>query len=115
MAVQSLESEDDSRKGITMLELLRQFQSSECSDARDRVYALAGLAKDVNLVWAKEAAETDSQGTMSIVVDYSKTVEEVYVDIGLAMARIDGSSPITSWHSWEGNEMLRLGMRRSTG
>lgn len=109
----SLESEDTTEKGITMMELLRKFERSECSDARDRVYALAGLAKDVNLVWGKAAANPDSRDIKNIVVDYSKTVDEVYVDIGWAMAGFDESSD-TTWPDWE-KRMLELAIRRSIG
>lgn len=109
----SLESENATDKGTTIIELLRMFDRPICSDARDRVYALAGLAKDVNLVWGTAAANPDSRDIKNIVVDYSKTVDEVYMDIGWAMAGFDVSSD-TTWSDWE-KRILGLAMRRSIG
>jgi hypothetical protein len=49
------------------LNLLEAFQASKCTDPRDKVYGLLGLANDC--------------GEEELVVDYSKTLYEVYRDV----------------------------------
>jgi hypothetical protein len=50
-----------------LLNLLEACQASKCADPRDKVYGLLGLANDC--------------GEDELVVDYSKTVYEVYTDV----------------------------------
>ncbi|PMD67661.1 HET-domain-containing protein, partial [Hyaloscypha bicolor E] len=50
-----------------LINLLEACQASECADPRDKVYGLLGLANDC--------------GEDELVVDYSKTVYEVYRDV----------------------------------
>lgn len=50
-----------------LLNLLEACQASKCADPRDKVYGLLGLANDC--------------GEDELVVDYSKTVYEVYMDV----------------------------------
>jgi hypothetical protein len=50
-----------------LLNLLEACQTSKCADPRDKVYGLLGLANDC--------------GEDELVVDYSKTVYEVYRDV----------------------------------
>ena len=62
---------------VPLERLLEMFQNLECSDIRDKVYALLGLTKTGNL--------SDQQ---HVIADYSKKSEEVYVDILRAVIRL---------------------------
>ncbi|KAL8874530.1 MAG: hypothetical protein Q9198_006877 [Flavoplaca austrocitrina] len=56
------------RYGDSLLELLDYLRTTECSEPRDKVYAILGMAVDLS-----------SPG--SIVPDYSKSVADVYTDV----------------------------------
>jgi hypothetical protein len=55
-------------RGIYLTTLIMKHHKAQCSDPRDRVYALLGLAQEVG--------SQDMQ-----IVDYSKTVPEVIFDV----------------------------------
>ena len=55
------------RYGDTLLELLEYLRSTECSEPRDKVYAILGMAVDAS--------------PRSIVPDYSKSLVDVYIDV----------------------------------
>ncbi|KAF0317067.1 hypothetical protein GQ607_015727 [Colletotrichum asianum] len=62
-----IECQDSTNSALDIVALM---QDCECADPRDRVYGTLGLQKDLN-----------------IRIDYSKTVEEVYLDWTLAYCR----------------------------
>jgi hypothetical protein len=51
-----------------LTELIKKHKDAQCSDPRDKVYALLSLAKDIS---SKDMA----------IVDYSRTVAEVYFQV----------------------------------
>jgi hypothetical protein len=53
------------REGVDLKDLLQSFQTSLCSDVRDKVYGLAGLARD----------------GQELPIDYSKSVFEIFADV----------------------------------
>ncbi|KAI0179480.1 heterokaryon incompatibility protein-domain-containing protein [Hypoxylon sp. FL1284] len=65
---------------LGILDLLSAFSEAGCADARDRIYALAGLASDVTF----GEADTTS-GKIAIKVDYTKSTELVFKDFGTAV------------------------------
>jgi hypothetical protein len=58
-------------KSIPLLDLLRMSRNFACKDPRDRIYAILGLASDVD--------------ALGIVRDYSKTAEEVFIDAAVRL------------------------------
>lgn len=62
---------------VPLEKLLEMFQNLECSDIRDKVYALLGLTRRGDL--------SDQQ---HVIADYSKKPEEVYVDVLRAVIRL---------------------------
>lgn len=62
---------------VPLERLLEMFQNLECSDIRDKVYALLGLTRRGDL--------SDQQ---YVIADYSKKSEEVYVDVLRAVIRL---------------------------
>ncbi|OCL14970.1 HET-domain-containing protein [Glonium stellatum] len=54
--------------------LLQKYRHRECMDPRDKVYALLGIANDV-------------AGEKKLIVDYSKTVEEIYVSTAMFLTK----------------------------
>ncbi|KAI0844790.1 HET-domain-containing protein [Daldinia vernicosa] len=83
---------DDAQPHI--FNLLVSFHGSECQDARDMIYALGGLASDVQLRdnsdrkgWAKEIDEsggekdTGDRGKTMIRVDYTIPAEWLYYEV----------------------------------
>lgn len=61
------------RENKTLLSLLEAFQNSQCSDRRDKVYALLGLAKDVP--------------SGAIEVDYAKAPFELAMEVVMFFRR----------------------------
>ena len=62
---------------VPLEKLLEMFQNLECSDIRDKVYALLGLTRRGDL--------SDQQ---HVIADYSKKSEEVYTDVLRAVIRL---------------------------
>ncbi|KAF2671594.1 HET-domain-containing protein [Microthyrium microscopicum] len=78
---------DGTQEGCGLLELLDAFHHFDCSDQRDRLFALAGLATDVRAgpydTTAKHFSNAEKRKertskTMTINADYSLSVNEVY-------------------------------------
>lgn len=81
----------------SLIELLKSFRMCLCSDPRDRVYALLGLAND--------------QGAHQMVsVDYSKSVEAVYLECAEFLVRNgDGVEMLTHAGILQGcNDILAM-------
>ncbi|KAI4862008.1 heterokaryon incompatibility protein-domain-containing protein [Hypoxylon rubiginosum] len=70
----------DTGRQLGILGLLSAFSEAGCADARDRIYALAGLASDVTF----EDREM-SLGKVVIEIDYTKSIEQVFRDFGAAV------------------------------
>ncbi|KAI0884939.1 heterokaryon incompatibility protein-domain-containing protein [Annulohypoxylon maeteangense] len=64
-----------------IIELLVDFSDAACSDPRDIIYAIAGLAQDVAF-----GAGGHNGEKIVIDVDYTKSVEEVFDECGFSMA-----------------------------
>ncbi|KAI1210806.1 heterokaryon incompatibility protein-domain-containing protein [Annulohypoxylon truncatum] len=94
------------KKGI--LDLLADFSDAACSNSRDTIYAIAGLAEDVAF-----RDDQDYGEKIVIDVDYTKDVEEVFRDFGFAVAS-SARRP-----TWEGSEnfgkLLREAISRADG
>lgn len=75
--VLSLRLQRKSLEDLTILELLQRFRRSECSNPRDKVYSLLGLA--------------NSASSPRITPDYKKPVFDVYLDI--MKHNLDGPHP----------------------
>ncbi|KAJ8126107.1 hypothetical protein O1611_g7531 [Lasiodiplodia mahajangana] len=70
------------RPALGILDLMFTFSDTECADGRDRIYALAGLASDVNF----GNNETKQKGNKIVLrVDYTKSVESLYRDFAVAI------------------------------
>ncbi|KAH7317337.1 heterokaryon incompatibility protein-domain-containing protein [Rhexocercosporidium sp. MPI-PUGE-AT-0058] len=50
---------------VSLLSLLDDFSSSQCEDVRDKIYGIAGLARE----------------TTDLEIDYSKSLTQIYVDL----------------------------------
>ncbi|KAI1381290.1 heterokaryon incompatibility protein-domain-containing protein [Hypoxylon crocopeplum] len=79
-----------------MVQLLESFDTFECFDARDRLYALAGLAGDIS---------TDQQQVLPskhipLRVDYRMHIEDLYTEFGISIMRF-------------GQERMKLDLLRS--
>ncbi|KAI1454753.1 heterokaryon incompatibility protein-domain-containing protein [Annulohypoxylon moriforme] len=94
------------KKGI--IDLLADFSDAACSNPRDIIYAIAGLAEDI-------AFEGNGRNAEKIVidVDYTKDVEEVFEEFGFAVAS-SATHP-----RWKGSEdfsrLLRETIARADG
>ncbi|KAI0543385.1 heterokaryon incompatibility protein-domain-containing protein [Xylaria curta] len=103
----------DSNKSKTdttgILHLLSIFNDADCADARDRVYALAGVASDVvfddNDNDNSEAGQTQRKIVLS--VDYTKSVDQVYCDFAVAVLK--------SWRTHSYIRLLAETNRRANG
>jgi hypothetical protein len=71
-------------KNSSLLELLVRFWESECSDPRDKVYALLSLCRDQTVL-------------QSVPVDYSKSVAEVYTETAREILRSMGNLDLLSY------------------
>ncbi|KAI1643079.1 HET-domain-containing protein [Daldinia loculata] len=94
-----------------LFNLLALFHGSECQDARDMIYALAGLASDVQLrdnsdrkERSKETEErgiekdTGNHGRTVIPVDYTISAECLYYEVVCAIRQTaDQSDQMPSW------------------
>lgn len=54
--------------GDSLLALLEYFRSTECSEPRDKVYAVLGMAVDLS-------------SPEDIIPDYSRSLSDVYTDV----------------------------------
>ncbi|KXJ87708.1 heterokaryon incompatibility protein-domain-containing protein [Microdochium bolleyi] len=78
------EERRDRRRGVStprrgILEILRSFSSLGCAVDHDRIYALAGVSADVAVGAASQQQRNQVSDTV-IPVEYSKSVEHVYID-----------------------------------
>lgn len=88
--------------------LLHSFADLECKEAKDRIYAIAGLADDLDLQWSRTSTRV-----ASITPDYGMSDKEVFKDLAFKMiqsgkvfstlahagaSRITGGEePLASW------------------
>lgn len=76
--------------GSTLKELLHDCRNSLCSDQRDIVYALVGLACDCQ--------------NGELVVDYTKSVSQIYRDV-MKLYTFHGYG---DWHSFDGRDACKF-------
>jgi hypothetical protein len=77
-------------RGSTLKELLHDCRESLCTDQRDKIYALVGLASDCQ----------DGQ----LVVDYSKSLAQVYKDV-MKLYALHGFG---DWGNQKGHDVVRF-------
>ena len=71
-----------------LLRLLRDFDHFGCADGKDRIFTLAALSTDVRLHTIANATpprSLESDSEPGIIVDYSASVEDVYVSTALTI------------------------------
>ncbi|KAI0975034.1 heterokaryon incompatibility protein-domain-containing protein [Xylaria arbuscula] len=78
---------DDDESPTGILHLLSVFSDTDCADARDRIYALVGLASDVAF---EGYYEQRANKKILIRIDYTQSVKQVYHDF--AQAVVNGGS-----------------------
>ncbi|EHK22274.1 uncharacterized protein TRIVIDRAFT_60857 [Trichoderma virens Gv29-8] len=71
--------EASSQAPLRLLDLLSVLSELGCVDARDRIYALAGLASDTFLTQPGEVSRDPRE--IKIVVSYNHPAENLYVDL----------------------------------
>jgi hypothetical protein len=71
------------RGGCDLLEIMQRFRHFECVDPRDRIYALLGLIGRLG---------------PSILVDYSRSVEDVHAGVTMAILEHSGNLRVLSYH-----------------
>jgi hypothetical protein len=76
--------------GSSLKELLHDCRDSLCTDQRDKIYALVGLASDCQ----------DGQ----VVIDYSKSLAQVYKDV-MKLYSLRGFG---DWESQKGRDVVRF-------
>ena len=70
----------------TMLEVLWEFHSTACYDARDRIFALYGLATDLRETLTK--GSTEEGDSIRAIVDYSQPWTETYTLLARHLIRL---------------------------
>ncbi|KAE9368013.1 HET-domain-containing protein [Stipitochalara longipes BDJ] len=68
----------------TLLDVLSRFRATYSTDPRDKIYGLLGLATD----------------NLSIIPDYNKTPQEVYIDVALAQINASQDLDIITQSLW---------------
>jgi hypothetical protein len=71
--------EASSQAPLRLLDLLSILSELGCVDARDRIYAIAGLASDTFLIQSGETGRDPRE--IKVVVSYSQPVESLYIDL----------------------------------
>ncbi|KAL7938012.1 heterokaryon incompatibility domain-containing protein [Trichoderma chlorosporum] len=71
--------ETTSQAPLHLLDLLSVLSELGCVDARDRIYALAGLASDTFLAQPGEASHDPRE--IKITVSYNQSAEDLYVNL----------------------------------
>lgn len=83
----------DSHEAFGLVNLQSAFDHFGCFDARDRVFALMGIADNINqgqssVFLPKSLLDERSQKfAFEFRADYTKTTEQVYTDLAIAMLR----------------------------
>jgi hypothetical protein len=73
------------RNKDNILELLWDFHKAECSDSRDRLYAIYALAKNLRFDSPQETQSLKTaNGLIHAFVDYESTFEVVYIRFAAA-------------------------------
>ena len=96
--------------------LLERFSASECTELRDRVYGLLGLAKNITPINkahdrvdqlqkddnSLDAEWTSLSGTQygrgSIIVDYSRSYYDMWADVFISTCMHDGGDEMVRYH-----------------
>ena len=72
-----IESERESERVYYICDLLTEAVESECSDPRDRIYGLLGMAS----IPVMDGKATLKDDTCGMTVDYGKSIADVYIDL----------------------------------
>ncbi|KAI8948217.1 heterokaryon incompatibility protein-domain-containing protein [Xylaria longipes] len=94
--------ESESETGIVYL--LSSFSDTDCADARDRIYALAGLASDVVFDDYKGRRK---EGRILVRIDYTRSVQQVYHEFAMEVTEC--------WSDDSKKRLLLETSRRSNG
>lgn len=78
----NLSPSQDSRGGLSLLDLVAAHSSKNATDPRDKIYAFVGLS---------------SPGEIDFPIDYSKPVREVYTDFVRYMVKLTADLEIITW------------------
>ena len=79
------------RDAGTILQLLWEFHSTACCDARDRIFALYGLSTDLRELQATEdpaTAKKSDSNSIGVVMDYSRSWMETYTLLARHLYRL---------------------------
>lgn len=76
----------DSAIDCSIFSLLNSFHELQCSEIKDKIYAIASLANDVNVL-TRTQTSTATNGVISLVPDYGAKDEEVFRNFALTMIR----------------------------
>lgn len=94
-----LHEERANSKPRTLPHLLHRYQSTQCLDPRDRVFALVGLINVEDDPLRHAAAAIDWQGTSSDLLDYSLPLPVLFVRL-LKSNRVSVMDTF-AWNLWE--------------
>ncbi|KAI0550343.1 heterokaryon incompatibility protein-domain-containing protein [Xylaria curta] len=72
-----------------VLHMLSNFRETDCSDPRDRIYALIGIASDVVF---EDYDTRQEENKIFIRIDYTQTVEQLYHDFAVAVQQSGGNN-----------------------
>ncbi|KAF2003428.1 HET-domain-containing protein [Amniculicola lignicola CBS 123094] len=61
-----------------IIELMNGFAHHQCSDERDRIFALVGLASDVSTSPLPRGVQRTVRNLLPVTVDYAESVQQVY-------------------------------------
>lgn len=71
----------DEMDTFPILGLLRDFQATQCSDDRDRIYALLSLSDDLVPLHSNTPPKQHSKAIAELAVGYNDDVENVYISL----------------------------------
>jgi hypothetical protein len=81
-----LDNDEGRARKFGMISLLQHFDHLGCADDRDHIFALLGMAENINDSQPRENFNQDNNMAIDFRADYSKNNEVVYIDFAEAMA-----------------------------
>ena len=84
--------DDENDLQTNLVSILRETQLMQCTEERDRIFALLGLLK-------KPAVRTDTPGWHQLKPDYSRTIRQVYCEMVKLSMAINGDADILSFRN----------------
>ncbi|KAF2108149.1 hypothetical protein BDV96DRAFT_605834 [Lophiotrema nucula] len=89
-----------------ILNLLQEFSDSDCTDGRDRIYALTAPGSNVRATANEPSVVQTYDDLIQLEISYSRTTEQVYEEFAAACIRL---GQVSIW------DMLRITSQRSKG